>query len=129
MVSLSTIDRILEHSYLPFYGLVILAHVLYLITYIGVFYIDITYIHILNVLTQTFICVFLLIRFFPYRQHQLNKYDTSIIFGSALLLASNLIATEYSKTAMGRMVYNTTNHLGKKVGVSFPPALRENNIK
>jgi len=129
MVSLSTADRILEHSYLPFYGLVILAHVLYFITYIGIFYVDITYIHILNVLTQTFICVFLFIRFFPYRQHQLNKYDTPMIFGSALLLASNLIATEYSKTVIGRMVSDTTNHLGKQIGITFSPAIPQNNIK
>jgi hypothetical protein len=73
--------------------------------------------------------VFLLIRFFPYRQHQLNKYDTPMIFGSALLLASNLIATEYSKTVVGRMFTDTTNHLGKQVGISFSPAIHENNIK
>jgi|LauGreDrversion4_2_1035121.scaffolds.fasta_scaffold01179_2 hypothetical protein len=119
MISLSVADRLLEQSYLPFYGLVILAHVLYFITYIGVFYVDITYIHVLNVITQTFICLFLLIRFFPYRQHQLNKYDVSIVFGSALLLASNLIATEYSKTFVGRMVSDTANHLGKQTGISI----------
>jgi hypothetical protein len=114
MVLLNTADRLLEQSYRPFYWLVILAHVLYFITFIGIFYVDSSYIHILNVITQTFICLFLLVRFFPYRQHQLNKYDSTVIFGSALLLASNLAATEYSNTFIGRIISNTANHLEKQ---------------
>lgn len=112
MLTLSFFDRILEQSYYPFYLLVIIAHLLYFITFMGIYYVNVKYLHTLDVLTQTFICLFLLIRFFPFRHHQLNKYDTSIIFGSALLLASNLFVTEYSKTIIGKSIYETSNNIG-----------------
>lgn len=105
------VDKILLNSYKPFLILIILAHILYAVTLLGIIYINTEYIHVLNVITQTFICIFLLIRFNPYRDHKLHEYDVRVIFGSAILLLSNLFATEISKTFVGQYV----NQLSKNI--------------
>lgn len=102
---LYNVDKLLLKSYKPFLALIILAHILYVITLLGIIYINPEYIHMLNVITQSFICIFLLVRFHPYRDHKIiHKYDISIIFGSATLLLSNLFATEISKTFVGKYI-------------------------
>jgi hypothetical protein len=89
------IDDALEKTYLPFLGIIGITYVLYAITYLGLMSINHKYIEILNIITQLFICVFLLVRFNPLRDHELRKYDAKIIFGSAILLGINLIGNVY----------------------------------
>jgi len=48
------------------------------------------FLSILDISIQTFICIFLIIRFNPFRKHILRPSDAQIIFGSATFLLLNL---------------------------------------
>ena len=41
---------------------------------------------------QVLVCIFLIYRFHPYRNHVLQKYDAQIIFSSAMFLLVNISA-------------------------------------
>ena len=41
---------------------------------------------------QVIVCIFLIYRFHPYRNHVLQKYDAQIIFSSAMFLLVNISA-------------------------------------
>jgi hypothetical protein len=71
------------------YTLVILQ-IVYVLIFIGLVYINPLYLTTFNILIQSFVCIFLLIRFHPYREHHLREYDSKIIFSSALFLLVNL---------------------------------------
>ena len=109
------IDKILDKSYTPMIYIIYLAHILYVVSLIGAIYIDPKYIKLLNVITQTFICLFLLVRFNPLRRVELHQYDNKIIFFSGLLLANNLIATELSNTYFGKMINNIDNKIQSQI--------------
>jgi hypothetical protein len=114
------IDNALEKTYIPFFGLIIFTNVLYFITYFGLMNINQKYIEILNIGIQLFICLFLLVRFNPLRDHELRQYDAKIIFASALLLGSNLIGSVYNDWPVLSKIVNAlkggkVDTLGKKV--------------
>jgi len=90
------IDNILDSitSTVYFY-VVILLNISYIFLYIGLNYIDNTYLHYFSTFVQVFVCIFLIIRFNPFRTHSLRKNDASIIFGSAILLLANLGIYQY----------------------------------
>jgi hypothetical protein len=90
------IDNALEKTYLPFFGLIIITNALYFTTYFKLMNINQKYIEILNIAIQVFICLFLLIRFNPLRDHELRQYDAKIIFASAVLLSTNLLGSVYN---------------------------------
>lgn len=89
------IDNALEKSYKPFMIMIGLTYLLYFITFFGLLSINHKYIEWLSIATQMFICIFLLIRFNPFRNHELRKYDSKIIFGSAILLGINIVGSTY----------------------------------
>ena len=75
-----------------------LIHLLYFVTFIGIFAINQIYVNYLNVFIQTFIVLFLIIRFHPFRtRYIVTKTDTMIVFGSAMLLGTNLLTVEFTK--------------------------------
>lgn len=113
------IDKILDTSYTPMIYIIYLAHLLYVVSLIGAIYIDPKYIKILNIITQTFICLFLLVRFNPFRRVKLHQYDSKIIFWSGLLLANNLIATELSNTYFGKIINNIDNKIQSQIPQLF----------
>jgi hypothetical protein len=41
------------------------------------------------------VCLFLIIRFHPYRKHELRNFDAKIIFASAILLLTNTGLSKY----------------------------------
>ncbi len=90
------IDNALDKTYFPFFGLIIITNALYLVTYLGLMNIDKKYTEILNIVIQAFICIFLLLRFNPLREHELRQYDAKIIFASAVLLGTNLVGSVYN---------------------------------
>lgn len=65
-------------------------HVSYIVLFIGLFEFNKEYLSILDISIQTFICVFLIVRFNPFRKHILRPRDGKIIFGSATFLLLNL---------------------------------------
>ena len=93
---LQKIDDLFEIIKKPFYiFLLVLLHVLYIGTYIGIIRYNVKYVDYLNIGVQLFICLFLIIRFHPFRKHDLKEFDGDIIFGSAIYLLINLGLTEY----------------------------------
>lgn len=66
----------------------------------GVVILQQSYIKQYNRLIQMFVCVFLLIKFHPFREHTLKEGDSNIIFGSAFFLLFNLGIIQYMNTTM-----------------------------
>jgi hypothetical protein len=91
------VDHFLEKIKKPVYLLTVGSlYLLYFATLIGLFYVKPEYIQIVSNISHTFICLFLIIRFNPFRKHiVLHEFDDKIIFGSALILLFNLSITQY----------------------------------
>jgi hypothetical protein len=84
------IDNFLD-GLVPYYIYgIIFFHVAYVLLFIGLFQFNKEYLSILDISIQTFICIFLIIRFNPFRKHILRPSDAQIIFGSATFLLLNL---------------------------------------
>ena len=66
----------------------------------GVIIIEQGYIKYYNLMIQMFVCIFLLVKFHPFREHTLKEGDSSIIFGSAFFLLFNLGIIQYMNTTM-----------------------------
>jgi len=79
-----------------YWGLFGLLYLLYGITFFHIINVNPMWIRLLSTTIQTLICLFLLVRFNPFRKHELREFDGEIIFASALLLLTNLISTEFS---------------------------------
>lgn len=106
------IDIWLNKISAPFYiSMIVTLHILYFVTFIGIIRVNSTYIHYLDVFIQLFICVFLMLRFNPFREHKLHKNDSIIIFGSAVFLLSNLGVT--------RWFYSYADHTVKNISHVF----------
>jgi len=81
-----------EYTYLI---MVFVLQLLYFVVFFGIITIDQNYIRFLNIFMQSFIILFLLYRFHPYREtFIIKRVDLTIVFGSALLLGTNLISVE-----------------------------------
>lgn len=64
----------------------------YVLIFMGIIYINSEYLYIFKTLMQVLVCIFLIYRFHPYRNHVLQKYDAQIIFSSAMFLLVNISA-------------------------------------
>jgi hypothetical protein len=65
----------------------------------------------INSMIQMFICLVLVIKFHPFREHILHKNDASIIFGSALFLIVNLGIMEYANNIYSNIEKTVMNGL------------------
>jgi hypothetical protein len=91
-------DNTLEKVKKPLYfSLIFLIYFSYFLIFAGLYYVNTNYIHIFSILLQIFVCAFLIIRFHPFRKHELREFDASIIFASAILLLTNAGLTEFAK--------------------------------
>jgi hypothetical protein len=79
-----------------YWGLFGLLYLLYGITFFHIIYINPMWIRLLSTAIQTLVCLFLLVRFNPFRKHELREFDGQIIFASAFILLTNLVSTEFS---------------------------------
>jgi hypothetical protein len=95
--NISIID--FDHAKYIYLGTMTLIHFLYFATFIGMFAVNQLYVNYLNVFIQTFIVLFLAARFHPFRSqpHRITTTDTTIVFGSAILLGTNLLTVEFAK--------------------------------
>ena len=84
------------HSVTPIYLVaVFLLYACYFIVYFKIYAINPNYIRYLSTFIHIFICVFLLIRFNPFsRTFRYHQSDGIIVFGSATILLTNVVATE-----------------------------------
>jgi hypothetical protein len=91
-----SLESTIEHIKKPFYlSMVILLYIAYIVTFFGIFYINPQYVVYLSYAIRVFVCLFLIYKFHPFRQHRLEKFDGTIIFASAFLLLSNMGMSEY----------------------------------
>ena len=89
------IDDILNYFGHYYFHMVVLMHVIYICVFIGIISFNSLFLKTFNILIQTFVCLFLLFRFHPYRHHKLREYDANIIFSSAGFLLFNMILVEF----------------------------------
>ena len=71
-----------------------------LFAFFGIIILDQQYIKQYNRTIQMFVCLFLLIKFHPFRYHTLKEGDSNIIFGSAFFLLFNLGIIQFMNTTM-----------------------------
>jgi hypothetical protein len=91
------VDNILDYFGHYFFYLILLLHVVYIFIFIGISAFNSIYLNMLDIFIQSFVCLFLLFRFHPFRKHKLREYDADIIFSSALFLLFNMILVELFK--------------------------------
>jgi len=87
-----TLDGIKKPIYLISIGIL---YLMYFLVFFGLFNINKEYTRLFSNFIQLGICLFLIIRFNPFRKHELREFDGDIIFGSAMFLLANLGITEY----------------------------------
>ena len=83
-------------------------HVLYALVFLGVFSAVPRYVYMWNIGVQIFLCLFLMFRYHPFRQHyKMKPLDARLVFGAACLLMVNVIslpvlysAASYLKNAL-----------------------------
>ena len=87
-------DSIVENIKKPVYlSLLFVIYFTYFLILFGIYQTNPFYVRYFSKFLQAFIAVFLIIRFHPFRKHQLRDFDDRIIFGSALLILSDLGVT------------------------------------
>jgi len=84
---------------LLFYSsLIVIIHVVYFLVFFGLLISVPKGILYLNVFTQLFLCLVLIVRFRPYKpSYELSSSDHMFIFGSAILLFTNVVFVELIK--------------------------------
>jgi len=84
------------HAKLIFVVTITVIHILYFIAFFGIFTVNEKYVNYLNVFIQIFVILFLIIRFHPYTNvRSITPEDKTIVFGSAILLGTNLLTVEF----------------------------------
>jgi hypothetical protein len=102
-----TFDKILDKIKKPIYLTIIgFIYVSYFLIFFGVLYINKKYIEIFSNFLLTFVCLFLILRFHPFRKHELRDFDASIIFGSAVLLLTNAGLTNIIANDISNVITN-----------------------
>ena len=90
-MTIDTIDTIKIRTYS---GMIALLYFFYILTFFGIYSVNPKYIHILSIIIQLFICLFLMWSFNPYIKQELRIYDGQIIFAAAFFLLNNVVVTE-----------------------------------
>jgi hypothetical protein len=103
-----TIERNYNDSsiyYVYFVNGIQLLNILYIIILfvVGVVVFDNELINQINTISRIIICLILMIKFHPFREHILHKNDASIIFGSAVFLIINLGIMKYVQIAINTL--------------------------
>uniref|UniRef100_A0A6C0DCB0 Uncharacterized protein n=1 Tax=viral metagenome TaxID=1070528 RepID=A0A6C0DCB0_9ZZZZ len=118
------IDNFLD-GLVPYYIYgIVLFHIGYVLLFIGIIQFNREYLSILDISIQTFICIFLIIRFNPFRKHVYRpSIDGQIIFGSATFLLLNLgFVKFFNQTATHRI-----DGILKNIGIKRKDQDQQNN--
>ena len=94
MFSIEMVDYLINQAGKYYRILPIVLTTLYGLLFIGVIYINPEYLQNFRTIMQLFVCLFLIYRFHPYKDHVLKKYDAQIIFSSAIFLLVNITAVD-----------------------------------
>ena len=94
----------------------IVIYITYILTFLGITYIDKSKIRVFSIIIQFVICLILLIRFNPFINHEMTDFDKTIIFSAASFLFINLFITEiYSH--FNKNQYNEINNIVKNINI------------
>tara|TARA_B110000879_G_C11151692_1_gene504942 strand:+ start:922 stop:1299 length:378 start_codon:yes stop_codon:yes gene_type:complete len=92
MLSYKILDNVTD-TIGKYYGVLpTILLIAYGLVFMGVIYINSEYLYMFKTMMQVLVCIFLIYRFHPYRNHVLQKYDAKIIFSSAIFLLVNISA-------------------------------------
>jgi hypothetical protein len=74
----------------------IFLHILYIVLILGVAFVNIIYVHYLIIIVHLFICIFLMVKFNPFRNGGvlINEYEKKFIFSGSVILLINIIIYE-----------------------------------
>lgn len=93
------IDFLFEKVKKPFYLLLVgIIYLSWFLATFGIYNVNPKYLDTFSMFIQIFICAFLILRFHPFRNHELRDFDDKLIFGSGLILLTNLGVTSYLKS-------------------------------
>lgn len=82
------------------------VNILYLVIAVGLLNVDARYIRLLNIITQSVVCAYLIFNFNPYmyRAFTPSRNDAYIIFWCAILFANNIIVNELANTKIANAI-------------------------
>ena len=81
----------------------IIIHVIYFMAFFGLVYVNPDYIHELTTFIEVVICVFLMIRFNPFRDPKISSLDVKIIFSAAIFILTNIGVTDFLDVYLDRV--------------------------
>lgn len=94
------------NSFSPYiFYIIAFLYISYVVAFLGIASINSTYVEVLSTVTQTFIMLFLLLKFHPFSKKEtitLSPIERRLIFGSGVLLATNLILSKLYRTLFNR---------------------------
>lgn len=68
-------------------------HVVYALVFLGILSSVPNYVYYLNISVQILLCLFLMLRYHPFRTHnKLGPFDAKLIFGASSLLLFNIVS-------------------------------------
>lgn len=113
-------EHYLEIIKKPLYmGSLFILHLAYILVFLGVIQYTPMFVNNLNILIQVFVCIFLMVKFHPFRKHELKEFDSTIIFGSAMFLLTNIGFTQLLTNYFGKTVTDNVkkqnNNLNKPI--------------
>ena len=95
-------DMTLTHITPWFVWFLFISHVILICSFLLLGTLNQSYVDIFSKIVRYFVCVFLLLRFHPFRKHTLGKYDGQIIFISAMFLLTNEGMAEFLLSHMSK---------------------------
>jgi hypothetical protein len=95
------VDDVKEPVYIVLVGSL---YAIYLLVYISIVEVDPVVIVALRTIVTALICVFLILKFNPFHKAVLKYFDSTIIFGSAIILLTNLVnSTTYTARILSKL--------------------------
>jgi hypothetical protein len=92
-------DGLDDKAGLSSYLLLVLFNIVYFGSLVGIVLINPQYINVFNIIVHGILCLFLMYRFNPLRKNiEINRFDQTIIFSTAIFLLLNLGIVEVIKT-------------------------------
>lgn len=79
-----------EFLYRVFFISLVIFHLLYLLCFLDISFFNEKFVFLLNNFIQFFVCVFLMIKYNPFREPVFNKNDSFLIFTSVSFILFNL---------------------------------------
>jgi hypothetical protein len=90
----SRVDSVMNKTKSIYNNLMWIIYTLYILIFFGLLSVNFKYLRYFSIIVQVIICIFLIVRFHPLRNHYYTKNDATMIFASAIFMLQNLGITE-----------------------------------